>query len=129
MELVIAPFAPAVTGGFVHDDHRQIAGNPLLQDLRRLPSLWATDVWAGVGSASSWYRPLMMSSFALDHAFFGLSPFAMHAVSLVLHAALVVLCFAARARRSEWRSAERLSAASTRCTPSRSAGSRPAASR
>jgi Flp pilus assembly protein TadD len=37
----------------------------------------------------------MMSSFALDRAVFGLSPVAMHAVSLSLHAALVVLCFVA----------------------------------
>ena len=29
----LATFAPALAGGFVHDDHRQIEGNPLVQDL------------------------------------------------------------------------------------------------
>lgn len=93
--LVAATFAPALGGGFVHDDHRQIASNPLLQDLRRSPALWTSGVWAGAGSGSSWYRPAMMSSFALDRALFGLSPFAMHAVSLALHAALVSGVYAA----------------------------------
>lgn len=93
--LAIAVFAPALAGGFVHDDHRQIAHNPLVQDLRHLPALWTSGVWAGGGSASSWYRPLMTSSFALDRALLGPAPLAMHGVSLALHGALAALVFAA----------------------------------
>jgi tetratricopeptide (TPR) repeat protein len=86
--IAIATFSPAIGFAFVHDDHRQIAGNPLLAELRSLPALWTSGVWAGAGSGSSWYRPLMMTSFAVDRALFGLSPAAMHAVSLALHGAL-----------------------------------------
>jgi tetratricopeptide (TPR) repeat protein len=92
--LAIATFAPALAGGFVHDDQRQIAGNPLLAELRFVPTLWTSGVWAGAGSGSSWYRPLMMTSFALDRAVFGLAPLAMHVVSLALYAALAALVVA-----------------------------------
>jgi tetratricopeptide (TPR) repeat protein len=84
-------FAPALAGGFVHDDRAQIAANPLLRSLGGLPALWSTSVWAGAGSGSSFYRPLMMTSFALDAAVFGLQPQALHAVQLVLYAACVAL--------------------------------------
>ncbi|RIL06586.1 MAG: hypothetical protein DCC71_06295 [Proteobacteria bacterium] len=93
-----AVFAPALAAGFVHDDHRQIAGNPLVQGLDQLHVLWTTGVWAGAGSGSSWYRPLMMSSFALDRALFGPGALAMHAVSLAAFAALVATVLRAMRR-------------------------------
>ncbi len=73
-------------GGFVHDDHRQIVGNPLVQNLSQVPLLFTTGVWAGTGSGSSWYRPLMMASFALDRALLGPAALGSHAVSLLLFA-------------------------------------------
>lgn len=89
--VALATFASALGGSFVHDDHRQIVGNPLVQDLRALPALWTSGVWAGAGSGSSWYRPLMMTSFAFDRALFGPSALAAHAISLGLFAAVAVL--------------------------------------
>ena len=64
--LAFLVFVPALRGGFVHDDVPQVARNPLVQDLRFVPTLLRTGVWAGAGSGSSWYRPLMTTSFALD---------------------------------------------------------------
>jgi Tfp pilus assembly protein PilF len=93
--LALAVFSPALAGGFVHDDHRQIVGNPLVQSLSQLPRLFSTGVWVGAGSGSSWYRPLMMSSFALDRAILGPAAFGFHLVSLLLFAivaALAVRC-------------------------------------
>ena len=69
--LALVAFAGAVSGGFVHDDHRQIVGNPMVHGLSNLPALFTTGVWAGAGSASSWYRPPTMSSFAFDRALLG----------------------------------------------------------
>ena len=89
--LALAVFAPALGGGFVHDDHRQIVGNPLVQNLSQLPVLVSTGVWAGAGSGSSWYRPLMMSSFAFDRALLGPAAFGFHAVSLLLFALVAML--------------------------------------
>src|SRR5690606_15246718 len=89
--LALLAFAPALRAGFVHDDVPQIARSPLVQYLRRLPVLWRTSVWAGAGTASSWYRPLMMSSFAVDRALFGPGPLGFHASQLAGHAALVGL--------------------------------------
>lgn len=89
--LALAVFAPALAGGFVHDDHRQIVGNPLVQNLSQLPLLFSTSVWAGAGSGSSWYRPLMMSSFAIDRALLGPGAFGFHVVSLLLFAVVTTL--------------------------------------
>ena len=82
---------PALRAGFVHDDTLQILQNPLLTDPSRIPVLWSTGVWAGIGSPSSWYRPLMMSSFAVEHWLLGFSAVAMHAVSVALYALLAGL--------------------------------------
>ena len=90
----LVTFAPALAGDFVYDDHRQIVGNPLVQDPRGWPALWTSGVWAGAGSGSSWYRPLMMSSFALDRALFGPSAGPAHAVSLALFGGVAVSAFA-----------------------------------
>lgn len=84
-------FAPALAGGFVHDDRPQILANPLVAGLRHLPELWATGAWAGAGSGSSFYRPLMTTSFALDRALFGTWAPAWHAVQLALWAAVVAV--------------------------------------
>lgn len=94
----VATFVPALAGGFVHDDHRQIVGNPLVQDPRAWPALWTNGVWAGAGSGSSWYRPAMMQSFAFDRALFGPSATPAHAVSLVLFGAVVALVYATMRR-------------------------------
>jgi tetratricopeptide (TPR) repeat protein len=79
----------SLAGDFVHDDKQQILGNPLVADLGSLPLLWQTGVWAGTGAGSSFYRPLMMTSFALDAGLFGRTPLPMHAVQVGLFAALV----------------------------------------
>lgn len=89
--LGVAVFLPALWAGFVHDDASQILRNPLLRDPGRIPELWRTGVWAGAGAGSSWYRPLMMTSFALEHAAFGFRPGAMHGVQLLFYAAVVAL--------------------------------------
>jgi tetratricopeptide (TPR) repeat protein len=91
LALVWAAFSPTLRAGFVHDDVLQILGNPLLRDPARLPEIWTSGVWAGAGSASSWYRPLLMSSFLLEHALHGFSPIAMHAAQLALYSACVYL--------------------------------------
>ena len=49
----LVTFAPALAGDFVHDDHRQIVGNPLVQDPRGWPALWTSGVWAGAGSLAA----------------------------------------------------------------------------
>jgi tetratricopeptide (TPR) repeat protein len=89
--LALLVFAPALGGGFVHDDGPQVVRNPMVQDLRFVPVLWRTGVWAGAGSGSSWYRPLMTSSFAVDRALFGPGPLGFHATQLLLFVAAITL--------------------------------------
>jgi len=98
--LALAVHAQSLGAGFVHDDRPQILGNPLLVGLDHLPALWTTPVWAGAGGSGSFYRPLMMTSFALDAALLGRTPPAMHAVQLLLYAALVWVAIRVAARLS-----------------------------
>ncbi len=96
----LVAFAPALRGGFVHDDVPQIVGNPLVRHLGFLPQLWSTGVWAGAGSGSSFFRPVFTTSIALDVAAFGSSPVALHATQLAL-AALAAALLARLAWRVE----------------------------
>jgi tetratricopeptide (TPR) repeat protein len=92
--LALLVFAPALGGGFVHDDAPQIVRNPMVQDARFLPALWSTGVWAGAGSGSSWYRPLMTTSFAVDRLLLGPGPLGFHATQLALYSATIALLVA-----------------------------------
>lgn len=81
-------FLPALSGGFVYDDHRFFAENGCLP----LPSIW----WRAFADpacqtsdlthAGLW-RPLRTISFAIDQRIAGgATPFVPHATNLILHA-------------------------------------------
>lgn len=87
----ILPFVATLHGGFVYDDRYQIADNDQLRDLRNLPGFFAADVWAAVGLPySSYYRPLMYTTFALEFAVGGANPFVYRLVNVLLHALCAV---------------------------------------
>lgn len=74
--------------GFVWDDLVLIVQNELTGDLSRLPELLTADLWATTPVAngdSGYYRPLVLLSFALDRALFGLNPAPAHLHSVLWH--------------------------------------------
>lgn len=84
----VAPFAPALNGGFVYDDFPAILKNPRVT---------GGPVAAVFTSGSYWredevgYRPLATLSFRANRAAFGERPAAYHATNLALHAANALL--------------------------------------
>ena len=86
--------ADARDGGFVYDDHRFIEFNPALRAVD-VASYFTDPVTASnpQGIQADIYRPVRTTLFALEYAWFGLSPRGWHTVSIVLHALNVVLCF------------------------------------
>ena len=90
-------FANSLGGEFVYDDNRQILRNPLIQDSTLYGKALVSDVWAfkGDGSvaASNYYRPTFVAWLILNFKIFGASPLGWHALNVLLHILVCLLCF------------------------------------
>jgi tetratricopeptide (TPR) repeat protein len=105
--LAFALYGPTLSHPFIYDDRTLIAQNPFLKDLTAIPSLFITDLWSGLAAPRSVegtaadeeqtahrrYRPLLMASYALNHAAGGTDPFGYHLVNVLLHAAATALLY------------------------------------
>ena len=79
--LTIVSYSPAWHGGFVWDDDRYVANNPLLV----VPDgLWR--IWFSL-DAPSQYFPLSYTLLRLEHSWWGLNPAGYHWVNILLHVA------------------------------------------
>jgi len=88
----VLPFLDSLGGEFVFDDRFQIVENDQLRSLANLPRFFAADVWAAVGLPySSYYRPLMYTSFAFEFAAVGDEPWLYRGTNLALHAGASLL--------------------------------------
>ncbi len=81
-------FLPALHGGFVWDDQKNIVENPGFRsfDFRHLKWMFTTFFMGP-------YQPLSWLSLGLDFKFWGLKPFGFHLTNLLLHAANAALFF------------------------------------
>ncbi len=98
--LSFVTFANSLSNGFAFDDEMMIARNRLIKDVANLPRLFASHYWAGTPEdeeafdpRGNLYRPLVMATFALNHAVGGLNPFGFHLVNLLLHIAVSILLY------------------------------------
>src|SRR5690606_16146167 len=99
--LAIVRVLPSPGGDFICDDMRQIVENDQIRDLRNLPRFFAADVWAAAGIPySSFYRPLMYTTFAFETALTGGEPQAwvFRVTNLLLHAGVCLTLFATMRR-------------------------------
>lgn len=76
-------YFPGLTGGFVFDDFPNIVENPALRVSDLTPKSWMQAAWAS--PSSDLQRPLASLSFAINHYFSGLDPWAMKATNLAIH--------------------------------------------
>ena len=83
-------YAGTLGHGFTFDDVPIIERNPLIRSLATLPELLASD-YGAPASALGLYRPLVTTSYALNHALDGLDPRGYHAINVALHAVVSVL--------------------------------------
>lgn len=95
--LLVVAFATTLRNEFVWDDDRQIVDNFLIQDPQYFAQALKSDVWAfraeRPGAASNYWRPATVLWMIVLHGLFGLNPIGWHVVSVVAHAANVVLVF------------------------------------
>jgi tetratricopeptide (TPR) repeat protein len=104
--LAFGVFAPSIDGDFIYDDIYQIRENDQLRDLRNLPRFFTADVWAAVGLPfSSYYRPLMYTTFAFETVLAGPVPWIYRTTNAVLHAGISVVVVLLLLRLRESRAA------------------------
>jgi hypothetical protein len=88
-----AVYVNTLRNGFVYDDIPQVVQNPWIREMRFIPEIFSTNVWAFQGTTTNYYRPLMHISFMLSYYLFGLAPWGFHLVNILLHAGLPSWCF------------------------------------
>ena len=76
-----------------YDDEELIYKNTYVQNLRFSPRFFTENMIAGAGKTSNMYRPVLLTSFAIDYLIWGGSPAGFHLTSIFLHAANSVLIF------------------------------------
>ena len=85
--LTALTYAPLAAAGFVWDDKPLIEANTLTGSLANLPLFFQVDLWdtaGGVDADSGYYRPLMLTSLAVDRALWP-SPAGHHLHSIAWH--------------------------------------------
>ena len=90
--ITVACYLSGLTGHFIFDDGVNIRLNPYL----RIESLDFTTLWKAAfsNSAGPLGRPISTVSFAVNHYFYGMSPYHFKAVNLVIHLINGILVFA-----------------------------------
>jgi hypothetical protein len=86
-----AAFAPTLHNQFILDDDYIVVHNEPIRKLSNVPSFFVSTPPGSINR--NYYRPVMLTSFALDHALFGLQPAGWHAVNILLHALCAVWVF------------------------------------
>lgn len=83
-------YANSLPNQFAYDDYWIIESREMVHSLGRLGQIWATGYWPP-GFRGGLYRPLTMTSYAVDWTLWGGSPLAFHLVNVLLHAAASAL--------------------------------------
>lgn len=95
----VIAFIPAVTGGWIYDDHALIQTNPHVHSFAEWPRWFVTDFWnvspeiTHFGGRILYWRPGVMATYALDWKLGGGSPLMFHVTNLLLQAATSGLVF------------------------------------
>lgn len=84
-------YGAALAGDYVFDDIHTVSANPALHDLGNFGRYW-TDPTAFTAGAGHMYRPVLLTSLALNWAVSG-SAASLKAGNVLLHAAVAVLLF------------------------------------
>ena len=88
--LVGLAFLPALHFGYVWDDHSLFLNTP---DLRAPDLIWHA-LWQPVLRGSTYLRPLVLASFAVEFLTLGTSPAWAHGINLLIHLANVAMVMA-----------------------------------
>jgi len=80
---VFLAYLPALHGGFIWDDDAHLTKNPCIVGPIGFKGIWT--------SSAATYYPLVLTSFWVQHALWGLNPLPYHLVNIAVHAACALL--------------------------------------
>ncbi len=91
--LAVFVYIPSFTGTFTLDDSHIVEENVMIRSLDQLPKIWTSHYWAGKIDANdkSLYRPLTLTTYALQYYIHKDNPIPYHLFNILLHA---LACFA-----------------------------------
>jgi tetratricopeptide (TPR) repeat protein len=95
--LIILAYLPVWRAGFVWDDDTHLTANPCVVGPLGLKEIWTT--------SSANYFPLVLTTFWLEHALWGLAPLPYHLVNIAFHAGTALLLISVLRRlgvRAPW---------------------------
>ena len=78
---------------FVVDDSLLLAHNPYVLSFHSLKEIFSQDFWGFRGTATGYYRPIVMVTLLVERVLFGVSPPAYHLVNAILNGLVVVLVY------------------------------------
>jgi hypothetical protein len=91
--LTILCYSNILNNELFFDDEELIYKNVYVANLKFLPKYFTQNMVAGAGKNSNMYRPVLLTSFAIDHLFWGNNPTGYHLTSLLLHFSNTILLF------------------------------------
>ena len=96
LALTALVYLPTLRYEFVYDDHGILVDNPLIRSWSFLPQYFQGQLWQHLfpDAPASYYRPLSVVLFRVNHALFGLQPMGWHGYTLLLHLLATALVFA-----------------------------------
>src|SRR5215471_17580502 len=81
--LALAVYWPTLHAGFIWDDDAHLTSNPHIVGSAGFGGIWTT--------AAATYYPLVLTSFWIQHAIWGLNPLPYHLVNVLMHVLCVIL--------------------------------------
>ena len=88
--LVLVAYLPALQAGFIWDDDKHLTENPCIVGPLGFAGIWTT--------AEATYYPLVLTTFWVEHALWGLAPLPFHLINVLVHAACAVALWLVLAR-------------------------------
>lgn len=98
---VALTYANGLRGGFHFDDWHVIERNTAIRSLANVPRFFVDPDLSSASRDNRTLRPLLLASFALNHAISGLAPWSYHAGNILLH--WLVVCLVFRIARDHFR--------------------------
>lgn len=92
----IIVYGNSLKNGFVLDDKYIIESNRTIRSLNNIPGFFIAGYWAGTRyekESSSLYRPLVITTYAIDYSIWKLKPFGYHLENLIIHTINGLLIF------------------------------------
>jgi hypothetical protein len=88
--LVVAAYLPVLSAGYIWDDDKHLTENVCIVGPAGFAGIWT--------SAEATYYPLVLTTFWIEHALWGLAPMPYHLVNLLVHAACALILWQILAR-------------------------------